>query len=161
MTDRSSAAITITGVLPASLIDNFIAIALDENLVLPFDDGDEGSAIFRAIEAGNEPLLLTANEAAGGQFENTEQFCREHGLTYSRGDDGHSTWTPTVVYWEPGMEQPREWTGTVDNHVPHLSFTQIQQHSAAGTLDAELALMARANALTGSLSMSAVNPTPP
>ncbi len=53
------------------------------------------------------------------------------------------------------MSEPCEWTGSVDDHVPHLSATDIHQHPANGTLEGELAMMARAMTLTGKITLSA------
>lgn len=159
MTDRTAACITISGLLPLVMLDELIGLVEDESLAFDYEGTDDIGAEIRLFLANNSgPLILMANEVAGGQFQQLEHFCRDNNLTYSRGDDGHYTWTPAVVYWEPGLQAPREWAGSVDDHVPHLSAAQIKTLAATGALDDELALMARANELTSSFSVSSPEP---
>ncbi len=158
MSDHTAARITIAGSLSADLVDHFLTLLADEGLGIDYSGFDE-AAIRAALDSGAR-LDLVANGVAGGLFDEVEQFCRENDLSYSRGDDGHYTWTPTVAFWEPGMEAPKEWTGSVDDHVPHLSVNEIAKHLSAGTLDAELKLMKRAKNMPGTFSVVPASPAP-
>ena len=46
-------------------------------------------------------------EACYGQFEELEDLCRELGLPYIRQSDGKYEFSPEVVFWVPGMGEPR------------------------------------------------------
>jgi hypothetical protein len=149
MADRTSACIRIGGSIAACDLPQLIAAIIDEDVGDSYDSGFDDDAaiedfIHRAVAEGT-PLTLMANEVVGGEFADLENTCRTLSLAYSRGDDGHFTWTPTLVFWEPGMPEPREWTGSVDNHTPHLDHATIRTLVTAFGLGEELALMQRAD----------------
>jgi hypothetical protein len=149
MSDRTSACIRIGGSIAPSDLPQLIAAIIGDGLADSYDDGldDEADieAFIRRAASDGIPLALMANEVAGGEFIALENTCRALSLTYSRGDDGHFTWTPSLVFWEPGMPEPREWTGSVDNHTPHLDHATIRTLVTAFGLGEELALMQRAD----------------
>jgi len=147
MADCTSAAMTIGGTITTEHFRELAEAIVDSGLGPDYERAysveDAEAAIRVAVRTG-EPLCLMAKEVPCGKFESAESKCRDLGLTYVRADDGHYTWTPSVVYWTPGLLDPREWVGSVDDHRPSLSADEIRAHQERGTLEAELALMERA-----------------
>ncbi len=148
MSDRSAAEICIGGTLnDAAAIDRLIEAIISDNA------GPEYGSRFRAAAevldcikeavAASEALRLFDDQASGGAFWDLEKILRELGLTYFRADDGHYAYSAEAVFWEPGYDEPRSWTGN-DEHVPCLKATEIRELLSEGTLAAELDLMDRA-----------------
>ena len=147
MPDCCSAMIQIGGPLSPSQLPDLAALIVEENLGIDWDASCDATDAARAIEealANRVPLTLMATEAPCGAFPTLEAYCLANGLSLKRGDDAHYTWNPTVVFWEPGMDAPREWAGERGTYLPHLSAPDISAHLATGTLAAELLLMERA-----------------
>ena len=148
MSDRSAAEICIGGTLnDAAAIDRLIEAIISDNAGPEYDSRftDEGEVLgyIKEAVAASEPLRLFDNQATGGSFWNIEAALRELGLAYFRADDGHYAYTAEAVFWEPGFDEPRSWTGN-NEHVPCLNATEIKKHLSEGTLDAELELIERA-----------------
>ena len=51
-------------------------------------------------------FVLENSEAAYGRFEDLEDLCQELGLAYRRQSDGKYEFTPEIVAWRPGLEEP-------------------------------------------------------
>lgn len=100
MANRVSATIEIGGLLPADLIDAFVAIVQAEGLSTEW----EGAPIQRSDVRDGPFLRLMDHEVALGEFEYLERFCHEHGLPYARWCDGYGgEWGPQrVVYTGTG-----------------------------------------------------------
>lgn len=150
MSDRTSASIEIGGNIAHSKLPELIEAIEYEGCGPDWEGGfrnrEEISEFMdRAVEV-DSALILLDNQAIGGCFERLEETCRSLGLTYSRADDGYpGCWSASVVFWEPGMQEPRSWYGTESGSSdPHLSLDEIQDHIGQGTLEAELQLMEKA-----------------
>lgn len=146
MTISSSMWIRIGGTLAEEDVKPFAALVAEAGLAEDWGEEEEGK--LRAEEAEDVlrtwdptlPLALYDSEHPWGEVEDLELFLQDKGLTYARGDTGHDEWDAIVVFWQPGMAETKEWTGTKDG-VPCLSWREIVDHLDAGTLAAELALM--------------------
>jgi hypothetical protein len=152
MADCTSVCITIGGKLKPGADLSILADAILDDDIGPdwdakFADEEEVSEYIAAALADGEALILLSNEHVGAYCEATEAACQELGLTYCRADDGHYTWTPCVAYWTPELGAAREWTGSVDDHTPHLSAIQLRAVLRAGLLDRELELMEASKAI--------------
>jgi hypothetical protein len=148
MSDRSAAEICIGGTLnDAAAIDRLIEAILSQNAGPEygsrFQDAAEALDCIKEAIAESGPLRLFDNEAAGGSFWDLEPVLRELGLTYFRADDGHYAYSAEAVFWEPGYDEPRSWTGN-NEHVPCLTATEIRKLLSEETLTAELELIERA-----------------
>lgn len=158
MSDCSSARITIGGTLPRDRLDDFAHAIIEHNLgaeyISPFGDEADAIAHIESCAAERQPLRLYATNVAGGIFEELEATCRSIGLAYTRGDDGHYTWSPTVDFWQPGMRSARSWIGHVDDDAPHLDAKTIRDLIATGGLAAELDLMDQAASFNTSITIA-------
>lgn len=55
----------------------------------------------------DEHIVRDDSEACYGQYEELEDLCREIGLPYTRQSDGKYEFSPEIVLWLPGMDEPR------------------------------------------------------
>ena len=86
MSDRVSASISIGGNLPLSLHDQFVEAVRNEGLSTEW-----GGPEFTADQIEHDrPLHLMAYDVAWGRFDELEQFCVNHGVTYQRDSCGFS-----------------------------------------------------------------------
>jgi hypothetical protein len=147
MPDTSAAEIWIGGTIAEADLDTLIAGIIEDSAGTEWDGPlggvDAWKAFIRFIADTGLPLILNDVTAPDGQFENLEEALHSLGLTYKRHDDGNSAWSPAVVFWEPGMDAPREWISMVDRGVPHLSAASIENLWLADTFNAEIRLMKR------------------
>lgn len=119
MSDRSNAQILIGGSLSPENLDSLVDAIQAEDLG-PAWDGPFSSrdAIIRAIQDAAEahaPLLIQRLETAGGALLALERLCRNMNLAYRRSDDGHYSYDAEVALWEPGMDSPARWNGSLDH----------------------------------------------
>ena len=148
MSDRSAAEICIGGTLnDAAAIDRLIEAIMSDNAGPEygsrFRDAAEVLDCIKEAVAASEPLRLFDDQASGGAFWDLEKVLRELGLTYFRADDGHYAYSAEAVFWEPGYDEPRSWTGN-NEHVPCLTATEIRKLLREETLTDELELIERA-----------------
>jgi hypothetical protein len=151
MSNTSSTCIMIGGTIAESDLAKFVEPLLErrvgKNFNHYFDDPYDLWDYLRAAQAENRPACFFESEAKSGKFPLIEEACRACGLSYARSTGGQHSWS--LVYWEPGMAEAREWTGCVDDHVPRLSYGQIETLlKTAGALAAELAVMRKASPFT-------------
>lgn len=116
MSDRFWASITIGGELGAADVREFV-----EHLQYEFGEVDEEkvtddasarrwleekiSEIERKIQ-DRRYLYFDDSEASYGMFEELEQWCRDHGLSYDRQSEHYGEYDPEYVWWRPGMTEP-------------------------------------------------------
>lgn len=143
MSDRSAMWIKIGGALKEEDVEEFVELISTLGFEYGDELGDEAEDAIRSHD-GRSSLDLFVNEQSGGIDEDLEGFCRMHGLSYCRGDDGHYAYSAEMVLWLPGMEQPTSWTSDSENGGLYLSVTRIDELLKTGGLDVELALMRQA-----------------
>lgn len=51
-------------------------------------------------------LTLRNDQAGNGEFEETEQFCVDHGIPYDRNSSHYQEYDGETAYWRPGMDSP-------------------------------------------------------
>jgi hypothetical protein len=93
MADRASAHITIGGTLARSLFSDFLAAISADNLCIDYGD----RVVEEADILSGRTFFGMASDVIGAQFEETEAFCRLHGLRYIRRSDARAdAWDPSV-----------------------------------------------------------------
>jgi hypothetical protein len=130
MADRVSASIEIGGRISAEHFDALVDIAAGYALALKWgDEPFDGNGLTRGAS-----LELFAYEVAGGQFDELEDFCVEHGLAFARWCDGYSgAWNAERVVFT-GTGEPVAYAAMED-------FVVIgrQTAEALGSYDAIIA----------------------
>ena len=136
MADRASASIMIGGLLPAALVDDFLAaIAADHGF-----DGWNEIPIDAATLGRGEPLEVCGYDLSGGVFDGLEDFCRKHGLAFVRTSGScPGAWGPERVVFE-GEGDPRHYALYEDDRVVIDRATL----AALGSIDAAMAFFAAA-----------------
>ena len=149
MSDRSAAEICIgVNLNDVATIDRLIEAIMSDNAGPEYGsrflDAAEVLDCIKEAVAASEPLRLFDDQASGGAFWDLEKVLRDRALTYFRADDGHYAYSAEAVFWEPGYDEPRSWTGA-NEHTPCLTATEIRKLSTSeGALAAELDLLERA-----------------
>ena len=134
MADRVSATITIGGVLPRSLLDEFTRAINDEDARLDWE-GEPFTA--NAIPA-SEPLELMAHEVAWGNFTRLEAFCQQNGLSYVRWSGGCSgSFGPERVVFT-GSGEPMSHAVTEDDEMV-FSLDIIRTLGSIAAIEAQAA----------------------
>lgn len=94
MADHSGASITIGGSLSRALLGPFLAAITSDRLCIDYGD----RVIDEEDITSGKPLNGASASVRGGQFEETEPFCRKHRLRYIRRSDA------CVGVWNPSIE---------------------------------------------------------
>ncbi|HST57569.1 MAG TPA: hypothetical protein VLK84_02705 [Longimicrobium sp.] len=114
MENRIPAHISIGGNLAATLINVFYDTVADEGV--GFEWGESICSLQQFLEVLHHGTVLDLYhvDAAFGQLENLESFCREYGLIYVSDCQGDLEHHAEVRWWAPGMLEPGETLGTQD-----------------------------------------------
>ena len=101
--------IQIGGKLKAELLDEFLQVvrdsgALDEEYDEPFTA--TSAEELDGFMNGDGHLSLADPEARYGHFEEIEEFCQAHELSYNQHNDPKYEYDSENVYWRLGMEGP-------------------------------------------------------
>lgn len=69
--------------------------------------------------------------ACYGAFEEVEKACREIGLTYVRASEAKYENDPVVVWWQPGMGEPRAQLATQAGE-PTIKVHEVREAMGQG-----------------------------
>ena len=83
------------------------------------DEGDDPLADW------NGPFGVVNPVAYMGKFPGLEEFCQEHELSYIRCAGGEVNFTPEIVFWVPGMEEPFGYDTNVEGS-PMVEATDVR-----------------------------------
>lgn len=113
MADCCPAEITIGGVLKFEDREAFLQELEQDGLAYDYDGEPVDSIEEMLKQLGPDGTIkLYNNDVVGGQFDNVEQFCQEHGLAYIRHNDGHPNWPAEYSAYLPGWDEPRTYAST-------------------------------------------------
>lgn len=74
---------------------------------IPCDCSEEDLGNYLSEDGeGGAWLHLKNDQALNGEFSETEEFCKEHGIQFDRNSDHYCEYDAENVYWRPGMKQP-------------------------------------------------------
>jgi len=83
---------------------------------------------------GNHRYFVHENdEARSGMFDELERLCRDIGLPYIRKSSGKYEFSPEIVYWLPGMDEPCR---TLTNHDHRMQVAMDEVVEVLGLLRA-------------------------
>jgi len=110
MSDRIPAKIQIGGVVYPSFVDTFISEVNNSN-GQRFDDWGGARVDIKMTKELQEYIhdgyfTLVDYEAPWGEFEELENFCRDHDLSYRRATSAKYEYNAEVATWIPGMHEP-------------------------------------------------------
>ena len=110
MSDRMAARIFIGGKIPEILVeplcDQIRGVASLEYGCEPFEPR-AAEDLMGALEDqgdGVRLLVLYNEEASWGEFQELEEFLREHEIAYTRHSDGKYEYDPCIVEYRPGRD---------------------------------------------------------
>lgn len=135
MSDRSAACIEIGGTLKRSMCTD-LAMAVLDNCAGPewterFEDERDVISYIETAAREQCPLALYSDSAAGGMFDTIETTCRALGLAYRRADDGYYAYPPMHAAWFPGMEDPIDNGGAIEQG-PMIGIAELRRFHEAG-----------------------------
>ena len=102
MSDSYWGRIMIGGRLPQKDVEEFLEVIHKECL----PDRPKTEQDLRKMLVDNEYLEMSDGEASNGMFEDLENWCMKHDLTYQRNSDACGDESAEEVYWAPGMRGP-------------------------------------------------------
>lgn len=110
MSDRIPAKIEIGGVVYPNFLDEFISEVNNSN-GQRFNDWGGARADIKMTKELKEYIhdgyfTLVDDEASFGEFEELENFCRDHNLSYRRATSAKYEYNAEVAVWIPGMHEP-------------------------------------------------------
>ncbi len=127
MADRMPAEIWIGGKLPRSLLDEFPIsdMRLDWDAT-PFDASSEEGILSARDESGL--LHLAECEAAWGEFQELEDWLREHAIPFQRQSSGKYEYDPCFVEFRPDLlGKPDRYTLTTQEGAPIICREEIEE----------------------------------
>lgn len=144
--ESCNAAISIGGKIKRSAIAELAAALAHDSAAIDWIDFLEDGELVDHIHgevAAKDHLYFCNTEHPWGQYETTEAFCRQHGLSYVLEYEAGGDWAPGLEYRSPGMEpgKVRTWPISEIGRGPLMDAEDIQKHLDAGTLADEIALM--------------------
>jgi hypothetical protein len=108
MSEQMAAEIWIGGKIAASLVPGLCAAIAKEYVSLEWGDShfrpstaDELLAACRENEQDVRLLWLCDDQARWGEFEDLEQFLREHDIAFTRRSDGRYEYEPAIAEYRP------------------------------------------------------------
>jgi hypothetical protein len=101
MSEYMGMTITISGTLPASLIEEFLLEINDE---LSIETGPSTEEDLRKVAKRKKPIKWNA-QSNYGQCDDLKAFCKEYGLSYIHTSAASVEYDGTLQYWIPGMEE--------------------------------------------------------
>jgi len=133
MSDRYYAGIRIGSSLPREHLDRICALLET--------DGDDEETLLQRVEGGC--LHHEDSQAAGGEFGELEEACRELGLAYVRESDGCWEILPQVAFWRPGMAEPQAVIADNDGNplAPMEALAEARELLRTGRAAEALALL--------------------
>lgn len=134
MADRVSASITLGGVLPRALLEEFVAVVAGEALSTEWD----GPAFLATDIRSDGPLDLMAHQVPWGRFEELEGFCIEHGLRFARWCEAYpGGWDGERLVFD-GAGEPRSYRVT-DSDTVVLALDEIRAMGSMEAVEAHFA----------------------
>ena len=139
MADRASVFITIGGTLAAALADDFVAVVQAARLYTDWDSEPFDYSQF----PDDGPLQLYAQEVAGGEVPDVEDFCCTNDLPFVRRSGGAAgAFPPEVVIWT-GRGERQSFTADDEGNIvigadearDLGSFDAISQHFTDGMFE--------------------------
>lgn len=113
MVDRVSAAITLGGTVTATVFAGLLERIAEARLSTKWD----GAPFEAAHLEPDEPIVLNAQDVAGGQFPELEAYCVENAIAFARWSGAYpgAFAAERVVF--PGSGEPRSYTADEEDRI--------------------------------------------
>lgn len=115
--------------------------------------GEDGDMADHIIESSKNGLQLVVNEheVPWGEFDFTEDFCKENGLSFARHDGGHYSWDATIVAYDGRSKKDYQFFASSETFMALVSAEMIRRAMQCGDTElvSLLADMEFANNLNG------------